>query len=392
MVPARVAPEDRVAYHAAAAMAANFLVALEAAAERLAATAGVTRAQLAPLVLATAAQWAELGPEAALTGPIARGDEEVVARHRAAIAERTPELLPLFDALAAQTRVVRGGAGMKILAHDRRRPRVLAAPRPGSVGLVPTMGAFHAGHHALMRAARERHDTVIVSLFVNPAQFNDAGDLAAYPRTEEQDAAEAEGLGVDVLFAPPVTEIYPAGFATSVTVAGLGEVYEGAERGPGHFAGVCTVVAKLLNIVAPDVAYFGQKDAQQVAVVQRMVRDLDIPVQIAVRPTVREPDGLALSSRNVRLSPPDRAQALGAQPGPRRRQARLRRRRARRPRARAGRPRRAQRPRPRVRRGRRPRPASPRSRPLDGPALIAVAAHVGPVRLIDNVPLDPVAT
>ncbi len=180
-----------------------------------------------------------------------------------------------------------------------------------TVGLVPTMGAFHAGHHSLMQAAREEQDSVVVSLFVNPAQFNDTRDLAAYPRTESNDAVEAADLGVDVLFAPPVTEIYPEGFATTVQVAGLSEVLEGAERGPGHFAGVCTVVNKLLNIVGPDVAYFGQKDAQQVAVVKRMVRDLDMPVRIEVLPTVREPDGLALSSRNVRLSPDDRARALG---------------------------------------------------------------------------------
>jgi pantoate--beta-alanine ligase len=180
-----------------------------------------------------------------------------------------------------------------------------------TVALVPTMGAFHAGHHSLMRAAREEQDSVVVSLFVNPAQFNDTRDLAAYPRTEANDAAEAAELGVDVLFAPPVSEIYPAGFATTVQVAGLSEVLEGAERGPGHFAGVCTVVNKLLNIVGPDVAYFGQEDAQQVAVVKRMVRDLDMPVRIEVLPTVREEDGLALSSRNVRLSPDDRARALG---------------------------------------------------------------------------------
>src|SRR4051794_433683 len=185
-----------------------------------------------------------------------------------------------------------------------------ARDRNRSVGLVPTMGAFHAGHHSLMRAAREEMDAVVVSLFVNPAQFNDPNDLAAYPRSEANDAVEASELGVDVLFAPPASEIYPEGFATTVSVAGLSEVLEGAERGPGHFAGVCTVVCKLLNIVSPDVAYFGQKDAQQVAVVKRMVRDLDIPSKIEVMPTVREPDGLALSSRNVRLSPEDRVQAL----------------------------------------------------------------------------------
>jgi pantoate--beta-alanine ligase len=257
---------------------------------------------------------------------------------------------------------------------------------PGSLGLVPTMGAFHAGHHALMRSAREQHDQVVVSLFVNPAQFNDAGDLAAYPRTEEQDAAEARELGVDVLFAPLVEEIYPPGFATSVQVAGLGEVYEGAERGPGHFAGVCTVVAKLLNIVQPDVAYFGQKDAQQVAVVTQMVRDLDIPSRIEVHPTVREPDGLALSSRNRRLSPQDRERALGLSRGLFAARAAFAS--GERDAARLLHDARA------AMNGVDPEylavvdPASftPLTT-LEGPALIAVAAQVGPVRLIDNVPL-----
>jgi pantoate--beta-alanine ligase len=185
-----------------------------------------------------------------------------------------------------------------------------AAERRGTVGLVPTMGAFHAGHHSLIRAARERCDTVVVSLFVNPAQFNEAADLEAYPRDEARDAAEAEELGVDILYAPSVDEVYPPGFATAVRVEGLSDVLEGAERGAGHFAGVCTVVTKLFNVVQPDVAFFGQKDAQQVAVLRRMVRDLDLPVELAVMPTVREADGLALSSRNVRLSPAERTQAL----------------------------------------------------------------------------------
>ena len=192
------------------------------------------------------------------------------------------------------------------------RDHVAAARAAGrSVGLVPTMGAFHAGHEALMRTARAQTGDVVVSLFVNPAQFDETGDLAAYPRSEESDAAVAAGLGVDALFAPPVDEIYPAGFATTVSVDGLGTVLEGAARGAGHFTGVCTVVAKLLNIVAPDVAYFGQKDAQQVAVIRRMARDLDLPVRLETIPTVREPDGLALSSRNARLGPADRMRALG---------------------------------------------------------------------------------
>jgi pantoate--beta-alanine ligase len=190
------------------------------------------------------------------------------------------------------------------------RAYVAAARRDGrSVGLVPTMGAFHAGHHSLMRAARERCDEVVVWLFVNPTQFDEADDLAAYPRDEARDAEEAAALGVDVLFAPAVEEVYPPGFATSVHVDGLSDVLEGAERGVSHFTGVCTVVTKMLNMVTPDLAFFGQKDAQQVAVLRRMVRDLNVPVELAVLPTVREPDGLALSSRNVRLSPDERRRA-----------------------------------------------------------------------------------
>jgi pantoate--beta-alanine ligase len=191
------------------------------------------------------------------------------------------------------------------------RAHVAAARRDGaSVGLVPTMGALHDGHLALMRAARSAHDQVVASLFVNPAQFDEAADLAAYPRDETRDAELAAAAGIDVLFAPAVDEVYPPGFATTVTVAGLGDVLEGAVRGPSHFAGVCTVVAKLLNMVGPDAAYFGAKDAQQVAVVRRMAADLDLPVRIEVVPTVREPDGLALSSRNARLTADERRRAV----------------------------------------------------------------------------------
>jgi len=169
------------------------------------------------------------------------------------------------------------------------------------IGLVATMGALHEGHLSLIRRARERCEIVVVTLFVNPAQFEDAADLRAYPRDEARDAALAEAAGADVVFAPAAGEIYPAGFATTVSVSGVSEPLEGRSRGAAHFAGVATVVAKLLNITQPDVAFFGQKDAQQVAVIRRLVRDLDIPVAIEVGPTVREPDGLALSSRNVRL-------------------------------------------------------------------------------------------
>jgi pantoate--beta-alanine ligase len=196
------------------------------------------------------------------------------------------------------------------------RAHVAAVRAAGrSVGLVPTMGAFHGGHHALMRAAHAQCDEVVVWLFVNPTQFDEASDLAAYPRDEARDAAEAAELGMDVLFAPSIEEVYPPGFATTVRVEGISDVLEGAERGPDHFAGVCTVVTKMLNMVAPDVAFFGQKDAQQVAVLRRMVRDLDMPVRLAVIPTVREPDGLALSSRNTRLDAGERRRAVALSRG-----------------------------------------------------------------------------
>jgi len=190
------------------------------------------------------------------------------------------------------------------------RAAVSQARRAGaSIGLVPTMGAFHEGHLSLMRRAREQCDRVIVSLFVNPAQFNERADLDRYPRDERRDAALAAEAGVDLLFAPPAEQIYPPGFTTTVSVAGVTESLEGAARGRGHFDGVATVVAKLFNIVSPDVAYFGQKDAQQVAVIRQLVRDLDMPVRIEACPTVREPDGLAMSSRNVLLSGTQRERA-----------------------------------------------------------------------------------
>jgi pantoate--beta-alanine ligase len=178
------------------------------------------------------------------------------------------------------------------------------------IGLVPTMGALHEGHLSLVHHARATCDVVVVSLFVNPAQFNVASDLAAYPRDEERDAALAAEAGADLLFAPELDEVYPPGFATTVHVSGLTETLEGEHRGVDHFDGVTTVVTKLLNMVGPDVAFFGQKDAQQTLVIRTLVRDLDLPVRIEVRPTVREPDGLALSSRNVHLRGADRQRAL----------------------------------------------------------------------------------
>jgi pantoate--beta-alanine ligase len=189
-----------------------------------------------------------------------------------------------------------------------------AALRPargsGTIGLVPTMGALHDGHLELARRARADNDLVVMSVFVNPTQFNDPSDLAAYPRDEGRDVDLAASAGVDVVFAPDVAEVYPPGFSVTVTLHGpIVEALEGAHRGVGHFQGVTTVVAKLFGMVSPDRAYFGQKDAQQVRVVQAMVADLNIPTEIVVVPTVREPDGLAMSSRNRRLGPFDRGRA-----------------------------------------------------------------------------------
>ncbi|WP_011581885.1 MULTISPECIES: pantoate--beta-alanine ligase [Chelativorans] len=176
------------------------------------------------------------------------------------------------------------------------------------VGVVPTMGALHEGHLSLVRAALANTDRVIVTLFVNPKQFNNAGDLAAYPRTEKEDAAKLAPLGAHMLYAPDGAEMYPNGFSTTVSVSGVSEGLCGAFR-PGHFDGVATVVTKLLLQTGADLAFFGEKDFQQLHVVRRLTRDLDIPTQIIACPTVREADGLALSSRNVRLSADDRRNA-----------------------------------------------------------------------------------
>jgi pantoate--beta-alanine ligase len=189
----------------------------------------------------------------------------------------------------------------------RRIDEIKQVAQSHKVGLVPTMGAFHEGHLSLMRAARAECNEVVVSLFVNPAQFGPAEDLASYPRDEERDARLAEEAGVDVLFIPAADEMYPEGFATWVDVDAAGGE---ADARPGHFRGVTTVCLKLFNIVAPDVAFFGQKDAQQVALLRRMIRDLNVDVELRMLPTVRDADGLALSSRNAYLSAADRARAL----------------------------------------------------------------------------------
>jgi pantoate--beta-alanine ligase len=268
----------------------------------------------------------------------------------------------------------------------------LAPPRRAgqSIGLVPTMGALHEGHLSLIRRAREECETVVVSVFVNPSQFEDHGDLERYPRQEARDTALAAEAGADLVFAPSVEEVYPDGFATQVQVLGLTDRLEGAVRGPEHFRGVTTVVAKLLGMTQPDVAYFGEKDAQQVVVLERLVADLNLPVRVAVCPTLRESDGLALSSRNVLLDAASRVRA----------RALYRALRAAAERAGTG-----------------ERSASllleaahavlaasdvvpdylalvdpvtlePVS-VLEQPALLAIAAHVGGVRLIDNLTLEP---
>ncbi|HSD78501.1 MAG TPA: pantoate--beta-alanine ligase [Solirubrobacteraceae bacterium] len=280
-------------------------------------------------------------------------------------------------------RVVRTVADLRAALRPARRV-------DRSVGLVPTMGALHDGHLALVARAREACDEVVVSLFVNPRQFDDAGDLAAYPRDEDRDAAVAEQAGADLLFAPAVEEVYPAGFATTVTVSGpQTETLEGAHRGVGHFDGVATVVVKLLNMAQPDVAFFGQKDAQQAVVVRRVVRDLDLPVRIELVPTVREPDGLALSSRNVHLRGADRDRALALSEGLA----------AARARAAAG-ERDAAAVAAAGREAMRARGVEPEYlavvdpdsllplADVDGGALVAVAARVGPTRLIDNVLIE----
>jgi pantoate--beta-alanine ligase len=207
---------------------------------------------------------------------------------------------------SAAARVVRGIDELRAVLAPARREGLV-------IGLVPTMGFLHEGHVSLLRAARAENDVVVMSLFVNPTQFGPNEDLDRYPRDEERDLRLASEAGVDIVFAPDTAEHYPDGAATAVEVGGgLTSVLDGdpARRGPGHFRGVTTIVAKLFNIVGPDVAYFGQKDAQQAAVIKRMARDLDFPVRIEVLPIVREEDGLAMSSRNIYLEPADRARAV----------------------------------------------------------------------------------
>ena len=196
---------------------------------------------------------------------------------------------------------------MRVL-HTRADLRAALADAPRPIGLVPTMGWLHAGHRSLMQRARADNPTTIATIFVNPRQFNEAADYQQYPRNEARDLAICEEEGLDFVFAPPVEEVYPPGFDSVVSVGAVARPLEGAAR-PGHFDGVATVVAILFNLVGAERAYFGQKDAQQVMVIRQMARDLAIPTEVIACPTVREPDGLALSSRNVHLAPDERAAA-----------------------------------------------------------------------------------
>lgn len=256
----------------------------------------------------------------------------------------------------------------------------------GRVGLLPTLGYFHEGHLRLMDMLREQCDTLVVSLFVNPTQFNESGDYEAYPRDEERDASLAADHSVDVLFAPEQDEVYPGDSVTTVEVEGVSDEMEGKHR-PGHFVGVATVVAKLFAGLRPDVSMFGRKDAQQVAVLKAMVRDIRFPVEIVEAPVVREPDGLALSSRNVRLTRDDRQAALAISRGLLQASEQV-----------DGGERRADRLEATVERSMRglevdyvKLAAQETMKPiesLDRPAVLAVAAHVGSVRLIDNIAFD----
>ena len=292
------------------------------------------------------------------------------------------------DAPASGATFVRG--------KDELRAALAPARAEGrTIGLVPTMGYLHEGHLSLLRAAREQCDVVVMSLFVNPTQFGEGEDLDRYPRDEERDARLAAEAGVDYVYAPPVEEVYPEGFATAVEVTGeLTEVLDGdpARRGPGHFRGVTTVVAKLFNTVQPEVAYFGQKDAQQLAVIRRMVRDLDLSVRVEGLPTVREDDGLAMSSRNAYLDSGERVRAAVLSRALRAADARAREESLPVAIAAARAELEAEGLEPEYLEARDPDDLTPVAELNGRPVLIAVAASVGAARLIDNVLIDPTET
>jgi pantoate--beta-alanine ligase len=283
-------------------------------------------------------------------------------------------------------------AGVKLVrAKDELRAALAAERRADrTIGLVPTMGGLHEGHLSLLRAARAECDVVVMSLFVNPAQFGPDEDLERYPRDEGRDAELAAAAGVDLIYAPPVGEVYPEGFVTHVSVGGLTEVLCGApeRRGSEHFRGVTTVVAKLFNTVQPDVAYFGRKDAQQLAAIRRMVRDLDFAVRIGALPIVREADGLAMSSRNAYLAPADRERATALHRALRAVEEMASRGAPLADALAAGRHRlRAAGIEPEYLEARDPEDLLPAVELGDRPVLVAVAAQIGAARLIDNIEL-----
>lgn len=309
-----VADEDRVRYHAAATIASPHLVALLGQVERIAADAGVPFEAYLDLVRATVENVALLGPAAALTGAVRRGDWATVARHVAAIPEPEHRAYEAMADSAARLIGVtppagRGGLNEHLSISGFRKALDAERSAGRRVGLVPTMGYLHDGHASLIRRAVGECDVVGVTVFVNPLQFGPAEDLSAYPRDLERDREIASAAGATHLFVPNGEEMWPDGVpSTAVTAGRVGAVLDGESR-PGHFDGVATVVAKLFAITGECRAYFGEKDYQQLFVIRRMVTDLAIPVEVVACPTVREPDGLAMSSRNAYLSEAERAVA-----------------------------------------------------------------------------------
>lgn len=330
--PIVLSEEAREVYHAALAHGANHLVTLVAQARRILERSGVenTGTLFAPL-LGAALEGALTTGDAALTGPIRRGDVGTVRAHLEVLARTNPEILPTYRELARATAAraaelnYLGGdqalqildllSGAKLAEHASQSTTVVttiaeltARLTPRRRAVVMTMGALHEGHLELVRQAKRLAQEVVVTIFVNPLQFGENEDLGSYPRTFEADVEKLTALGVDLIFAPSEAEMYPHRRVT-LRAGAMGEVLEGASR-PGHFDGMLTVVNKLFSITRPDVALFGQKDAQQVALIRAMVADLNIDVEIVAIPIVRDPDGLALSSRNVYLSPEERESAL----------------------------------------------------------------------------------
>ncbi|MGH8904687.1 MAG: pantoate--beta-alanine ligase, partial [Egibacteraceae bacterium] len=330
--PVTVPGQMRARYQAGLAMGSNATVAVVTLARDLLLDAGIADPDvfLGPLATASAAGAAERGA-AALTGPVRRGDAGMIRRHLDELGAASPEavepyvalsrltlryarLAGLDDAAANQVAAVldnaRGNQAAAVLARTVDEVRdVLRTRRGERIGLVPTMGALHEGHLSLVRRAVAECDVVVVSIFVNPLQFAPQEDLDGYPRDLERDLGLLSPLGVDLVFHPDPAGFTPPDRRTTVTVSRLTASLEGSSR-PTHFDGVTTIVAKLLNVVQPDRAYFGEKDLQQLVVIKAMVRDLDVPVEIVGCPTVRDSDGLALSSRNVYLTPAQRQHAL----------------------------------------------------------------------------------